>query len=60
MRRAVAYVLCTAAMLGVYYGTKFLATGISVDFGLGAYVGFMLCAVLFWLNEKIGHPTGRH
>ncbi len=60
MRRLAAYLLCLIGSVAVYYGVRFLATGISVDFGLGAYVGFTLCAILFWVYERVDHPTGRH
>lgn len=53
MRKLVAYALCTAGMIGVYFIVRFLATGISPDFGLGVFIGFMLCALLFWINERI-------
>ncbi|QKC81528.1 hypothetical protein [Mesorhizobium sp. NZP2077] len=59
MRRALAYALCTAGMIGVYFIVVFLVTGISRDFGYGAAVGFMICALLFWINERIDRRARR-
>lgn len=53
MRRFLAYALCTACMIGVYFIVKFIATGISPDFGLGFYAGTMTMAFLFWIYERI-------
>lgn len=57
MRRLLIYSFCSVCMVGVYFGVKFLATGISPDFGLGAFVGYMLCAGLFWLSGRAGHSN---
>ncbi|QKD01501.1 hypothetical protein EB235_08230 [Mesorhizobium loti R88b] len=59
MRRALAFALCTAGMIGVYFLVRFIVTGISPDFGYGAAVGFMICALLFWLNERIDRRARR-
>lgn len=52
MRRLIAYALCTAAMVGVYFLVRFAVLGISRDFGLGFFMGLMTLAILFWLVDR--------
>lgn len=59
MRKILAYALCTAGMIGFYFVARFLTTGISPDFGYGVATGFMICALLFWINERIDKRAGR-
>lgn len=43
-------------MIGLWYFCRWLAVGISKDFGEGVYTGMMLILVLFWLVSKVD-PT---
>ena len=56
-RRFLAYALCVAGMIGVYFAVNFLVTGISRDFGYGFVIGGFTMTVLLWLGEKVGSPS---
>lgn len=59
MRRILAYALCTAGMIGVYFIVRFIVNGISPDFGYGFVIGGFVIAVMFWLNERIDKRARR-
>lgn len=56
MIRLIYFALCVAGMVAVWYFCKFLAVGISDDFGWGIFIGIMLAAFLIWAAEKVSKP----
>lgn len=52
MRRFMAYALCTAGMIGVYFLVRYAIFGISSDFGDGFASGVATMALLFWAAER--------
>jgi hypothetical protein len=45
---------CIAGMVGFWFLTKFLVTGITPEFGQGFGAGIAFIVILLWLGEKVG------
>ena len=59
MRMALQIFIGIPVMVGLYFVCRWLATGISMDFGLGLFTGLMVAFGLVWLVQKID-PKALH
>lgn len=53
MRRFLAYVLCTAGMLGVYFLIHYAIYGVSDGFGYGFAVGVGVTILVLWGASRV-------
>lgn len=57
VRKLIAYGLCTAGMIGVYFLVRYAIFGISADFGHGFFVGGATIVLLFWASDKVSRKS---